>query len=48
MARSQGRILDTGEIFPAFEFNSTEGTKIALPREFGNKWTVFVMLRGHW
>ena len=47
MARSQGKILDSGEFFPDLEFNTTEGDKIVLPLEFGNRWNVFLMHHGH-
>jgi hypothetical protein len=48
MARSKEKVLDTGDIFPAFEFNTTEGDKILLPRDLGNKWNVFLIYRGYW
>ncbi|MBW2637257.1 MAG: hypothetical protein JRC86_07030 [Deltaproteobacteria bacterium] len=48
MARAQGQLLDAGDPFPSFEFNTTEGSQILLPRDFDNKWTVVLILRGHW
>lgn len=48
MARVQERILDTGDVFPELEFNTTEGDKIVLPRDFGNKWNIFLIYRGYW
>lgn len=48
MARLQEKILDTGDIFPSFEFNTTEGNQIILPRDFDSRWSVVFTLRGYW
>lgn len=48
MARENSPPLDNGSAFPEMEFETTEGGKILFPRDFGQKWNVFLVYRGHW
>jgi peroxiredoxin len=44
----EGRLLDTGDMFPDLVFNSVQGDKINLPADFRKTWNVFFIYRGHW
>jgi len=48
MARKESRILDTGDIFPAIDFDSVDGGRIVLPKDFGQRWGIILFYRGHW
>lgn len=48
MARESGNILDTGDIFPALEFEAVSGGKIILPEDFEEQWNVMLFYRGFW
>jgi hypothetical protein len=48
MARANCRILDNGDPFPALEFDTVAGERMALPRAFGGGWGVILLYRGDW
>ncbi len=48
MARASGSILDTGDRFPALEFETVKHGRLTLPDAFGAGWGVFLAYRAHW
>ncbi len=48
MARENSRLLDNGDAFPEMEFDCIENRRIVLPGDFGERWNVFLVYRGHW
>ena len=48
MSRSNCKILDTGDSFPALAFSSVEREVITLPDAFGERWNILLFYRGHW
>lgn len=48
MSRVECRILDNGTTFPEIKFSTVEGSAMVLPRDFGERWNVLLLYRGHW
>ena len=48
MAQSQGKKLDSGDMFPSIEFKLTDGNSISLPDTAGDEWVVLLIYRGGW
>jgi hypothetical protein len=48
MSRSNCKILDNGDSFPAMGCNAVDGRRIVLPDDFGERWNVLLFYRGHW
>jgi hypothetical protein len=48
MAQSQGKKLDSGDMFPNIEFKLTDGNAISLPDTAGDEWVVLLIYRGGW
>ncbi|MBI1893934.1 MAG: hypothetical protein HYS14_07485 [Candidatus Rokubacteria bacterium] len=47
MTREGTFILDSGDRFPTFSFNTVNHGQLALPDAFGEGWGVFLIYRGH-
>lgn len=43
-----GTQLDQGATFPDMTLNMLGGTTLTIPEELENRWTVLIILRGHW
>ena len=48
MPRMTESILDTGDPFPATEFDKVGGGKLQLPEALAGHWGVVLFYRGHW
>ena len=48
MARAGSTILDTGDRFPALEFDTVSHGHLRLPDAFGDGWGVLLIYRAHW
>jgi len=48
MAREQGILLDSGDVFPNIEFQTVEGKGVRLPADVAGKWTALIFYRGDW
>ena len=48
MPRMTETILDTGDPFPATEFDKVGGGKLRLPDDLAGHWGVVLFYRGHW
>jgi peroxiredoxin len=48
MPRAQVPILDAGDLFPALELVTTDGSKLSIPGDLAGKWAVVLFYRGGW
>jgi peroxiredoxin len=48
MAQTEGRKLDSGDLFPRMELRFTDGTSIYIPDMLYGTWTVLLVYRGAW
>ncbi len=48
MGKTSANFLDTNERFPELELHLTNGNTYKLPDDIGNKYGVFLVLRGKW
>jgi hypothetical protein len=48
MARFEGTRMDSGERFPAIDFETLPGTGLHLPEGLGDGYKVLLVYRGQW
>jgi peroxiredoxin len=48
MVKTNSRLLDTGDPFPAMTLALTTGRTIVLPGDLGPGYGVLLLYRGHW
>ena len=47
MARSESKLLDTGDAFPKLSWNLPDGGTINVPGDMGDGWKVVLIFRGY-
>jgi len=48
MTQTEGRKLDSGDLFPKMELQLTDGNNLILPDTAQGQWTVLLVYRGRW
>ena len=43
-----GKQLDQGATFPRMTWTMLDGSSLTIPDDLENRWTVIIILRGHW